>query len=137
MAGRNSEIPDPTLMAEIRQMIRRPKTWVASGEMSWVNAGGRPPGFTFRERLQTPDGAQPANLYVECYFKPATVHGFPDKLSLGLYFHGFRILAIDENGPGGHLNIVGLGRPHYGERVGFPHVHSVSDDSIYGLCRAN
>ena len=31
-------MPDPTVMAEIRRMIALPKAWVASGEMTWVDA---------------------------------------------------------------------------------------------------
>jgi len=131
MVGRGSGIPDPTAVAEIRQLIASPKAWVASGEMTWVDAGARPRGFKFRERLALADGSQPANLFVECYFKPSDFQGC-DKLSLGLFFNHSRVFALDENGPGGHFNGVGVGRQHYKGRVGFPHLHTVSDDSIDG-----
>jgi len=132
MTGRTPGIPDSSVVAEIRQMIAIQKDWVASGEMTWVDTGGRPRGFTFRERLSLPDGSQPATLFVQGYFKPSGIQGCPDKLSLGLFFHHHRVFAIDENGPTGHINIVGVGRPYFGKRVGHPQVHTVSDDCIYG-----
>jgi len=100
--------------------------------MTWVDAGGRPKGFRFRERLALPDGSQPATLFVDAYFKPSGIPGCPDKLSLSLCYLNYRIFAIDENGPTGHINVVGVGRPYYGQRVGHPQVHTVSDDCIYG-----
>lgn len=132
MAGKSSEVPDPTAVADIRRMIATPKTWVASGEMAWVDSGGRPPGFTFRERLALPNGAQPASLFVECYFKTSGVPGCADKVSLALCFNHRRVFAVDENGPGGHFNSVGVGRAYFAQRVGFPHVHTASDDGIEG-----
>lgn len=132
MASKSSGVPDPTVMAEIKRMIALPKAWVASGEMAWVDAGGRPRGFKFRERLALPDRSQPTSLFVECYFKPSSIQGCPDKLSLSLFFHHHRVFAVDENGPSGHVNSVGVGRPYFGKRVGHPQVHTVSDDCIYG-----
>lgn len=132
MAIRSAAAPDPSLVAEIRQVISLPKAWVAAGEMGWVDAGGRPKGFTFRERLSLPDGSQPANLFVQSYFKPSTIQGCPDKLSISLFFNHHRVFAVDENGRSGHVNHVGVGRPHFGQRIGHPQVHTVSDDCIYG-----
>ena len=132
MAGKGSGAPDPNAVADIRKMIATPKTWVASGEMTWVDAGGRPPGVTFRERLALPNGLQPQGLFVECYFKATGITGSADKVSLALCFNHRRVFAVDENGPGGHFNSAGLGRPYFERRVGFPHVHTVSDDSIEG-----
>ncbi len=132
MASKSSGVPDQAVVAEIRRMINLPKAWVASGEMVWVDAGGRPRGFKFRDRLALPDGSQPASLFVECYYKQSGVQGCPDKLSLSLFFNRNRVLAIDENGPSGHINAVGSGRPYFGKRVGHPQLHTVSDDGIYG-----
>lgn len=132
MAGKTPGAPDSSVIAEIKRMIAIQKTWVASGEMGWVDTGGKPRGFKFRERLSLPDGSQPATLFVECYFKPSGIQGCPDKLSIGLYFHHHRVFAIDENGPSGHVNTVGVGRPYFGKRIGHPQVHTVSDDCIYG-----
>ena len=132
MAGKNSDMPDPTLVAEIRRTISLPKAWVASREMPWVDAGGRPQGFKCRERLALPDGSQPANLFVECYFKPSGVQGCPDKLSLSLFYHNVRVLGLDENGPSGHVNVVGSGRPYFRSRIGHLQLHTVSDDGLYG-----
>lgn len=132
MAGRTPGAPDSSVIADIRRIIATPKTWVASSEMAWVDAGGRPRGFRFRERLSLPDRSQPATLFVESYFKPSGIQGCLDKLSIGLFFHHHRVFAIDENGPTGHVNTVGIGRPYFGKRVGHPQVHTVSDDCIYG-----
>lgn len=132
MVVKNSAAPDPALLVEIRRVITLPKAWVASHEMPWVDAGGRPRGFKCRERLALPDGSQPAQLYVDCYFKPSGIQGCPDKLSLGLFFNRYRVLAVDENGPSGHVNVVGYGRPYFRKRVGHPQLHTVSDDAIYG-----
>lgn len=132
MVDRGLGLPDATLVAEIRRMIALPKAWVAVGEMAWVDAGGRPRGFKFRERLALADGSQPASLFIDCYFKPSSIQGCADKLSLSLFFSHYRVLAIDENGPSGHINSVGLGRPYFGKRVGHPQLHTVSDDCIYG-----
>lgn len=132
MAGKNSDMPSPTLLADIRRTISLPKTWVASREMAWVDAGGRPRGFKCRQRLALLDGSQPANLFVDCYFKPSGVQGCPDKLSLGLFYHNVRALGLDENGPSGHVNVVGSGRPYFGKRIGHPQLHTVSDDGLYG-----
>jgi hypothetical protein len=132
MAGKRIKAPDATVLADTRAMIATPKAWVASGEITWVEAGDSPPGFNARERLALPDGTQPAGLFVKCYFKPSIIPGCADKISIGLHVNHQRVFAIDENGPGGHLNEVGIGRPYYGQRVGFPHLHTVSDDAIYG-----
>lgn len=132
MAGSSVKGPDPTVLSAIRTMIATPKSWVASGEIAWVDAGGRPPGFTVRERLALPDGSQPAGLFVACYFKPSIIPGCADKVSMGLHVNHHRVFAIDVDGPGGHFNNVGVGRPHFGQRVGFPHLHTVSDDGIQG-----
>jgi hypothetical protein len=82
--------------------------------------------------LALPDGSQPAGLFVQCYFKPSSIHGSPDKLSLSLICKHRRVFAIDENGPSGHFNHVGKGRPYFEKRVGHPQLHTVSDDSIEG-----
>lgn len=131
MGGSRPGVPDPTVVSEIRQVINLPKAWVASGEMAWVDAGGKPAGFTFRERLALPDKSQPAHLFVECYFKPSSLPGC-DKLSLGLFFNHHRVFGVDEFSRGGHFNSVGAGRPYFQQRIGMPHVHTVSDDAIVG-----
>lgn len=130
--GSRSSQPDAAFVASLRSIIALPKRWVATGEMAWVNAGGKPRGFKLRERLALPDGSQPATLFVECYFKPAGVQGSADKLSISLFFNRHRVFAIDEDGPSSHVNDVGIGRPYFGKRIGHPHLHTVSDDCIYG-----
>jgi len=123
-------MPDPAVIADIRAMVDAPKFWVSGPEMAWVDAGGRPRGFACRERLALEDGTMPAGLFVQCYFKPTHVPGNRDKLSIGLIYNGHRVYGIDDNGPSGHFNLVGIGRPHFGQRVGHPQVHTVSDDGI-------
>lgn len=132
MSGRTSDTPDPALVAEIRRVIDTSKAWVATGEMVWVDAGGRPKGFRFRERLVLLNGTQPATLFVDAYYKTSGVQGCSDKLSLSLCYLHHRIFAVDENGPSRHMNVVGVGRQYYGQQVGHPQVHTVSDDCIYG-----
>ncbi len=130
--AKRSDAPDATVVADIRRVIGTPKAWVATGEMAWIDNVYKPRGFKFRERLALPDGSQPATLFVECYFKPSSIQGNPDKLSLGLFVQNQRALAIDINGPSRHVNSVGVGRPFYGQRVGHPQIHTVSDDALYG-----
>nr|WP_298129516.1 hypothetical protein [uncultured Pseudoxanthomonas sp.] len=132
MGSNKGKNPDAATLADIQQAIALPKTWVATGEMGWVDAGGRPPGYKLIGRLALPDGSQPAGLLVAGFFKPARVPGANDKLSLGLHVGNRRVLAIDEDGPGGHFNTVGVGRPYFMQRVGFPHLHTVSHESIEG-----
>ncbi len=132
MGGKTGKQPDAGTLADIQQAIATPKTWVAAGEMGWVDAGGRPRGFKLVGRLALPDGSQPAGLLVAGFFKPARIAGANDKLSIGLHVKNRRVLAIDEDGPGGHFNAVGVGRQHYMQHVGFPHIHTVSHDSIEG-----
>src|SRR5690606_8637106 len=60
------------------------------------------------------------------------IAGTTDKLSLTLVFQGVRVLGIDAGDMSGHRNTVGIGRPYHGQRIGCPHVHTVSDDAAYG-----
>lgn len=129
---RGTEAPDPSALAEVRDLISAPKAWVASGEIAWVDAGGRPHGYTFRQPLALANGLQPAGLFVAGFFATSTVPGRLERLSLGLHVNHGRVFAIDEDGPGGHFNRVGYGRPYYLQRVGFPHEHTVSEDAMYG-----
>lgn len=123
--------PDAALVAELRKMLEAPKRWASSGPIRWVDAGGRPRGYKFREGLLI-DDVQVSGLYVEGYWKVALRPAVPDKLSLSVFYRGFRILGIDENGPSRHVNTCGISRPYYGKRVEHPQMHSVSDDQIYG-----
>ncbi len=130
MAG--SKTPDLELVQELKQIISTPKRWISTGEMPWVDAGGRPRGMKFREPLALGNGVQPATLFVQGYFKPTTLPGVDDKLSLSLFFKGHRIIGLDANGFSRHWNSVGIGRPHYQQLVGHPQLHTISDDAIYG-----
>lgn len=132
MTSRNPSAPDASAISEIRDTIALPKAWVSHGEMTWVDAGGTPRGFRLRERLALPDGSLPAGLFVNCYFKPTTIHGAADKLSLSLIVRNHRGFGVDANGPSRHLNSVGTGRPYYLAYVDHPQVHTVSDDAIEG-----
>lgn len=131
MGSKNGAQPNG-MVAQIKNTIAIPKAWVASGEIEWVDTGGRPCGYKFRQPLALANGLQPAGLFVEGYFKAATVPGAADKLSLSLFVHSRRVFGIDEDGFGGHYNSVGVGRRFYGQRVGFPHIHTVSDEAIEG-----
>ncbi|WP_146010644.1 hypothetical protein [Xanthomonas arboricola] len=115
----------------MREMLAAPKIWVAAGEIAWVDAGGRPKGYKFRAAVSV-EGLTPDTLYVEAYYKESTIEGVPDKLSLSLCYRNHRILGLDENGFTRHRNGVGEGRQHYLQLVGHPHLHTISDDAIYG-----
>ncbi|CAE6837562.1 hypothetical protein [Xanthomonas arboricola] len=123
--------PDPELVRELREMQAAPKIWVAAGEIAWVDAGGRPKGYKFRAALSL-EGYTPDTLYVEAYYKESTIEDVPDKLSLSLFYRNHRILGLDENGATRHRNGVGVGRQHYLELVGHPHLHTISDDAVCG-----
>jgi hypothetical protein len=124
--------PTVDQIRELRQIITLPKRWLSAGEMPWVDAGGKPKGFTFREHLALEGGLQPATLFVDGYFKPSTIEGSRDKLSLCLFYKNSRILGIDDDGASRHRNVVGVGRPLYQHTINHPHLHTVSDDSIDG-----
>lgn len=131
MGSKTTKAPDQTLLTEIETAILEVKTWGSPGEMVWVDSGGKPKGWSMREPL-TLVGVQPRNFFVECYYKPASKPGWPDKLSMSLMFHGYRVLGIDEDGPGNHFNHVGVGKPHYKRPVPFPHVHFACSDAVCG-----
>lgn len=124
--------PDPSVLTDIKNLLAVSKNWVADGEMQWVDAGGRPRGYSMRERLSLPDGSQPAKLFVQCYYKPAHIPGCADKVSFSLMYNDRRVFGVDDGQVEGHVNFVGVGRPFYLKRIGFPHVHTVSDDGIEG-----
>lgn len=130
MAGKAP--PEATLVTELRQMVHLPKRWVSSGGIAWVDAGGKPKGLRFRESLAIETGLMPATLFVNGYFKPSSVPGAADKLSLSVFYKNYRILGLDEDGPSLHRNSVGIGRPYFQQSVGHPQVHTISDDAIYG-----
>jgi len=127
-----SAAPLQEQVREFREIIALPKRWLSTGELPWVDTGGKPKGFTFREHLALEGGLQPATLFVDGYFKPSTVEGARDKLSLCLFYKNSRILGIDDDGPSRHRNVVGQGRRFYQQTVNHPHLHTVSDDSIDG-----
>jgi len=123
---------DPERIAAARAVISVPKTWVSGDEMVWVNNAGKPPGFKLRGALETVERYQPAGLFVDIYYKASRIPGVRDKISFTLMLNGARILGLDDNGVSHHRNDFGVGRPLYGQEVGFPHLHTVSDDAIYG-----
>lgn len=123
---------DPERIAAARALIAQPKRWVAAGEMRWRENGGQPPGHKLIAVLETASGYQPAGLFVDIYYKPARPSWGRDKLSFTLRFNGQRILGIDDGTVGSHTNHIGAGRPLYRETIGFPHLHTVSDDGVYG-----
>lgn len=124
--------PDQGQVLQLTGMVQLPKGWISVGAIPWVDAGGRPKGWKFREHLALDGGIQPATLFLEGYFKPASVPGAEDKLSLSLFYKNIRILGIDADGISCHRNSVGAGRPFYQQLVGHPHLHSISDDALYG-----
>ncbi len=128
--------PDPDQVLQLKEMVQIPKGWISSGAIPWVDAGGRPKGWKFREHLALQGRIQPATLFLEGYFKPASVPGAADKLSLSLFYKNVRILGIDADGDSCHRNSVGIGRPLYQQIVGHPHLHTISDDALYGYAES-
>lgn len=124
--------PDPDLVDELRGVLLLPKRWISLGEIPWVDAGGRPKGYKFREHLALDGGLQPATLYMDGYYKESTIEGSNDKLSLCLFYKNKRILGIDDDGPSRHRNEVGVGRPYFQQTINHPHIHTISDDSFDG-----
>lgn len=124
--------PDPLLIDDLRRIVSIEKSWISSGPMVWVDAGGRPKGFKLREHLALHGGLQPATLFVDLYLKHSSIPGASDKLSISLFYRNFRVLGIDENWPSRHFNEVGIGRPYFKRAVDHPHLHTVCDDGIEG-----
>src|SRR5690606_1076548 len=63
------------------------------------------------------------SCFVELYYKNSHIPGVPPTLSITLVIDKARTIAIDDNGRGTHTNKIGLGRPYYGQKIGFPHIH--------------
>jgi hypothetical protein len=70
--------------------------------------------------------------FVDLYFKRARIPGVRDTLSITLVVNRTRTVAVDDNGPGSHVNKVGAGHPYYQKSVGFPHVHVPLPQASYG-----
>jgi hypothetical protein len=128
----SNSTPDPALVSAVRNLIAIPKQWVAGHEIAWLDAGGKPKGYKFRAFLETGSGYQPAGVFVDGYYKPTRMPNVRDKLSLSLMFNGARVLGVDDGGPTMHRNDIGIGRPHFMQRVGHPQLHTVSDDGLVG-----
>lgn len=127
--------PSQEDLERFRNAVAAPKIWVAGNEIGWVlNGSGPPPGHKFRAPLafKIEPNVQPLDLFLAGYFKDSTFPGVPPKISVGLFFSGHRVVGIDDDGPGCHYNSVGEGMPHYLKEVGFPHLHRIVDDAIYG-----
>ena len=121
----------PARIAELRNMVAQPKVWVAGEVIAWSDAPGKPGKFEYRAALEV-DGTQPESLLFRAFFAPTRIPGAPDKLSLTLLFSGARILGLDEGDLSGHRNDFGAGRPYFGQKIGCPHLHTISDDSLDG-----
>ena len=124
---------DVDYLQDLRQVIGRPKLLAQLSGLEWQDAGGSPRGFKCRLPLVfAGEELQPEGLYVDIYWKPTSVPGGADKLSMGLFYRGRRIVAIDENGISDHRNDVGVGRPFFGQVVPFPHLHMLCAESVDG-----
>lgn len=121
----------PERIAELREMVAQPKLWVAGTSIAWTDAAGKPGRYEFRAALEV-DGTQPEGLFLNVFFAPARIPGSLEKLSLTLIYNGTRILGLDAGDLSGHHNRAGVGRPYYGQWVGCPHLHTISDDSPDG-----
>lgn len=117
--------------------IALPKACPAPARIDWRehHASGWPRGFKFRATLEaiSEPGVTLESTFVDVFYKQSLFPGVADNFSAALVYHGYRILAIDENGPSKtHINKVGRGLPAYQQRIGLPHLHRPVAGSMDG-----
>ena len=116
--------------------INTPKIWPRGVQFQWKSPSAKrfPAPYSFRTSLALNEDQTKfaEDLFVELYFKRARVPGVRDTLSLTLVANKSRVVALDDNGTGTHLNKVGAGLEHYQKLIGFPHLHTPVAESSYG-----
>lgn len=119
------------------KVIDTPKFWLPNSEFAWAQTSVKKFPSSYKLRLglevETSGGRiEPEGLFIECFFKKSFIDLIPDTLYMSLLVQNARVFGIDENGPGGHINRVGLGMPFYQQQVNHPHMHIPADESSYG-----
>src|SRR5690606_32705459 len=107
------------------------KVWEGGKAIPWKPRGGNGFPATHNARVTLSiKGVIQEGYFVDIFHKTSTLDGVPDKVSFALIAGGARVLALDENGPSDHMNVVGRGRLFFGIRPDHPHVHvPVEEDS--------
>ncbi len=121
---------------DVALAIEAQKYWPAGVRFDWKSSSTKrfPAPYSFRTSLALdPKGLQYAeDWFVELYFKRARIVGARDTISITLVVNRTRTVAVDDNGPGNHVNKVGIGLPFYQKPVGFPHLHMPIPEASYG-----
>lgn len=121
---------------DVALAIQTDKYWPPGLRFDWKCASTKrfPAPYSFRTSLALdPSGAQYAeDWFVELYFKRARIVGARDTISITLVVNKTRTVAVDDNGPGSHVNKVGDGLPYYQQAIGFPHLHLPVPQASYG-----
>lgn len=109
------------------------KTWEGARSILWKGSGGKgfPASFKCRSPLSV-NGVVQEGYFVDLFYKFSDLLGVPDKVSMTLVVSGARVLALDENGPTTHVNLVGKGMPFYGRNADHPHLHVPVSESSSG-----
>lgn len=121
---------------DVALAIAAPKYWPSGLRFDWKCSSTKrfPAPYSFRTGLAL-DGEQTKfaeDWFVELYFKRTKLPGVRDTISITLVVNKTRSVAVDDNGPGSHVNKVGVGLPHYQQEIGFPHLHTPIPEASYG-----
>lgn len=116
--------------------VNAKKIWPKGVVFDWKSSSTKrfPAPYSFRTSLAL-DEAQTKfaeDWFVELYYKKSPVPGVRDTISITLIVNKSRVIAIDDNGHGSHLNKVGVGLPQYQRSIDFPHLHIPIPESSYG-----
>lgn len=109
------------------------KSWAGADSILWKGMGGK--GFPASHKCRIPLSVKNVvqeGYFVDLFHKFSDLPGIPDKVSMTFVVGGARILALDENGPSEHVNIVGKGMPFYGKNSDHPHLHVPVSESSSG-----
>ncbi len=116
--------------------IEARKIWPKGVFFDWKSSSTKrfPAPYSFRTSLAIDDAQTKfaEDWFVELYYKKSSIPGVRDTISITFIVNKARVIAVDDNGFGSHLNKVGVGLPHYQRTVDFPHLHIPVSDSSYG-----
>jgi len=123
----------PVTYLEAVAVLELEKQWGGNQKIQWIAKSQRkfPSGYDSRIAVIA-NNVFAEGLFVELYFKEATLPGVPDKFNASLMHRSTRICGLDTGAFAGHTNTVGKNREHYQETVGMPHLHTPSEDAVYG-----
>jgi len=112
------------------------KIWPKGLTFDWKSSSTKrfPAPYSFRSPLALDDDQSKfaEDWFVELYFKKSLVPHVMDTLSITFVVNKARVVSVDDNGQGSHLNKVGAGLPFYQMAIDFPHLHIPIPESSYG-----